>query len=139
MQIELRRTGARRYTVSGRRADQPLVEFQGPGFDPLMPHDLLPLIVESDAARSERATYFCLCEWLRRSPDARRRRRAAELWAHSPPRPPDGVDLSEPVLARICARMDELGARWASLEVGQALTVEWSLRRQPAAPSMVRP
>jgi len=33
---------------------------------------------------------------------------------------------SEERLARVCARMDELGAAWSRLAVGESLSVEWT-------------
>lgn len=183
MQIEFRRSGDRRYTVVVRRPGVAPLEFAAPGFDPLMPHDLLHLIVErelgmrhgvfgfmaaggqtgggphlapgedprqaarrrakaarrdgqllrrggrDDGPRSERATFICLYEWLRRSADPERRRRAAAMADYAAPArrhlPDDEARALAQALPRICARMDELGARWAALAVGQALTVEW--------------
>jgi hypothetical protein len=33
---------------------------------------------------------------------------------------------SEERLARVCARMDELGGAWSRLAVGESLSVEWT-------------
>jgi hypothetical protein len=155
-----------------------------PGYDPLMPHDLLHLAVESElglrrgifgqvaegghagtfhpvpssgenrreaarrrrrasrrggkllregrheAAQSERATYICLYEWLARSADPERRKLAVQLAPQAKQvrdlQPPaESRALSEDFLARVCARLDELSARWASLDIGQSFTVEW--------------
>ena len=182
MEIQVRRTGERRYAMTINRKNLPPYEMGGPGFDPLMPHDLLHLIVErelglthgifgfiaagggwsepgdgksrrevarsrsraarragkllregarDDGPQSERATYFFLYEWLRRSSDPERRKRAAEMAAHSPAVLPDAErrTLSEDEITRICAVMDDLSAQWSSLEVGQSFVVEWPDRK----------
>lgn len=47
MQVEFRKTGARRYAVKILREGLPVLEMNpAPGFDELMPHDLCHLIVE---------------------------------------------------------------------------------------------
>lgn len=188
MEIQFRRTGARRYAITIYRAELPPIEMNpAPGYDPIMPHDLLHLVVESElglrrgifgqiaagghagtfhpvpsgdqnhrtaarrrrraakrdtklvregrqeAAQSERATYICFYEWLARSADPARRKRAAQM---APPaqhrrelQPPVASrSLTEDQLVRICARLDELSAGWASLGVGQCLTVKWPER-----------
>lgn len=48
MNVEFRRTGERRYTVTVHRRGRPPVEIGGPGYDPIMPHDLVHMIVESE-------------------------------------------------------------------------------------------
>lgn len=49
MEVEFRRTGERRYAVIIHRNGQPPMEMNpAPGYDPLMPHDLLHFIVESE-------------------------------------------------------------------------------------------
>jgi len=178
MEVQFRRTGERRYAVMIYRKNLPPGEMNpAPGYDPLLPHDLLHLMVESElglsrgifgqiaegghagtfhhvpsetenrreaarrrrraakqgekllregreeAALSERATYICLYEWLARSADPTRRKRATQM----APKPQPTADslMSEELLVRICARLDELSARWASLAIGQSLTVEW--------------
>ena len=83
-----------------------------------------------ESAASERATYVCLHDWLARSADPARRRRAAEMapWlehVRSTQSPAERRALDEAVLARIRARFDELSARWAALPIGGALRVEW--------------
>jgi hypothetical protein len=158
-----------------------------PGYDPIMPHDLLHLIVESElglrhgifgqiaaggdagtfhavpsagedhreaarrrrrtakrgerllregrqeSAQSEHATYICLYEWLARSADPVRRKRAAEMAPQAKhirnPRPQaDDSGITEDFLARVCARLDDLSARWTNLDIGQSLTVNWPHR-----------
>jgi hypothetical protein len=88
----------------------------------------------ADADASERAAYVCWYEWLRRSADRERRRRAAsmaETAARMLGTMPEAERraLSDEAFARICARMDELSARWCSLGVGDAFTVAWTVRR----------
>ena len=175
MEVQFRRTGERRYAVTIYRKYLPPVEMNpAPGYDPMMPHDLLHLVVESElglrhgifgqvaaggdagtfhavpsgaenhreaarrrrraakrgerllregrqeSAQSEHATYVCLYEWLTRSADPKRRKLAAEM------APPTGSRaLTEDVLARVCARLDNLSARWTNLGVGEFLTVTW--------------
>jgi hypothetical protein len=49
MQVEFRKTGERRYAVKIRREGLPDLEMNpAPGFDELMPHDLLHFLVEQE-------------------------------------------------------------------------------------------
>jgi len=49
MEIQFQRTGERRYAVRIHRKSLPPVEMNpAPGYDPVMPHDLLHLVVESE-------------------------------------------------------------------------------------------
>lgn len=49
MDVQFRKTGERRYAVTILRENQaPLEMNPAPGYDPMMPHDLLHLIVESE-------------------------------------------------------------------------------------------
>lgn len=49
MQVEFKRTGERRYAVKILRDNLPDLELNpAPGFDPLMPHDLMHFIVEQE-------------------------------------------------------------------------------------------
>jgi hypothetical protein len=36
--------------------------------------------------------------------------------------------LTPAAIARTCARLDELSARWRELEIGQSISVEWPHR-----------
>jgi hypothetical protein len=48
MILVFRRTGQRRYAVEAQRAGFPVLEMNpAPGYDPLMPHDLMHLVVEA--------------------------------------------------------------------------------------------
>ncbi len=185
MEIQFRRTGERRYAITIYRKDLPPVEMNpAPGYDPLMPHDLLHLVVESElglsrgvfgqiaeggqagtfhlvpsegenrraaarhrrhaskrdekllragcheSALSERATYICLYEWLARSADPTRRKRASEMLGQaksirSLQPATESRSLNEDLLTRVCARLDELSERWANLDIGESFTVEW--------------
>lgn len=185
MEVQFRRTGERRYAVTIYRKDLPPVEMNpAPGYDPLMPHDLLHLVVESElglsrgifgqvaegghagtfhsvpsqdesrreaarrrrraskrgekllregrqqAAQSERATYICLYEWLARSGDPERRKLAVQMAPQAKrsrgPQPSvENRALTEDLLVRVCARLDDLSARWQSLNIGQSFTIEW--------------
>ncbi len=49
MQVVFRRTGPRRYAIDAHRGSYPDVGMDpAPGYDPLMPHDLLHLVVEAE-------------------------------------------------------------------------------------------
>ena len=188
MEVQFHRTGERRYAITIHRKElPPVVMDSAPGYDPIMPHDLLHFVVESElglrrgifgqlaagghagtfhddtvaganvreaarrrrrtakrgekllregrreTAQSERATYICLCAWLARSTDPGRRKRAAQM----APRanhlrelqpPAETRALTEHLLARVCARLDALSARWTRLDVGESLTVAWTQR-----------
>lgn len=53
MKVEFRRTGERRYAVKiYREGERPREMNPAPGFDPLMPHDLLHMIVERELGLS---------------------------------------------------------------------------------------
>lgn len=85
---------------------------------------------QEDSMQSERATVICLYEWLARSTDPSRRTLAAEMAGnakHVRSQLPaaESQALNESAIKRICARMDELSAQWATLAVGQGLTVHW--------------
>jgi hypothetical protein len=185
MKVQFRRTGARRYAITIYREGLPPVEMNpAPGYDPIMPHDLLHLIVESElglslgvfgqvasggnagtfhpvategalrreaarlrrrasrrgekllregrnqAAQSERATYICWYEWLARSDDPERRKLAAQMAMQAKSirdlQPPaESRALTEDLLARVCSRLDDLSAQWASLDIGESFTVVW--------------
>jgi len=185
MEVQFRRTGERRYAITIHRKDPPPVEMNpAPGYDPIMPHDLLHFVVESglglsrgvfgqiaegghagtfhqvpspngnrreearrrrraskrgekllragrhEAAQSERATYICLYEWLARSADPERRKLAVQMAPQAKqirelqPQA-ESRALTDALLVRICARLDDLSARWASLNIGESFTVKW--------------
>lgn len=49
MEVRFQRTAERRYAIVVHRPGLPPVEMNpAPGYDPLMPHDLLHLVVESE-------------------------------------------------------------------------------------------
>lgn len=185
MKAQFRRTGERRYAITIYREGLPTVEMNpAPGYDPIMPHDLMHLVVESElglslgvfgqlasggnagtfhpistegaprreaarlrrresrrgeklqlegrqqAAQSERATSICLYEWMARSNDPERRKIAAgmamQVKSIRAIQPPDeSRALTENLLRRICARLDDLSAQWANLDIGQSVTVAW--------------
>jgi hypothetical protein len=188
MKVQFRRTGARRYAITIYREGLPPVEMNpAPGYDPIMPHDLMHLVVESElglslgvfgqiasggnagtfhpvttqgaprreaarlrrrasrrgeklllegrhqAAQSERATYICMRVWLARSDDPERRKLAARMAAQAKnirdlQPPEESRALTEDILARVCARLDDLSAQWANLDIGQSFTVVWTDR-----------
>lgn len=83
-----------------------------------------------DSTQSERATIICLYEWLAGSGDPARRKQAVEMAAmvksiRSQQSSTESRMFSESAIKQICARMDELSARWSALGIGQALTVSW--------------
>lgn len=184
MEIEFRRTGERRYAVIIHRADQSMLEMSpAPGYDPLMPHDLLHYVVERelglrcgifgqlakggsagtfriiaetnkggreaarrrrhlakrgarllkegqhDSSMSERAASICQREWQTRRA-ARRQAvassgglKARETLTHQVTAATGGI--SEECLERVCGRLDELSGKWARLDIGESVTVEW--------------
>ena len=186
MEVEFHRTDEEHYRIAIHRTGLPPIEMDpAPGFDAIMPHDLLHLVVEAElglsrgvfgqvaaggtagtfhrrvapgenrrevsrerrraaargdkllregrqeAAQSERATYLCLHEWLSRSKDTERKRRAHQMAAEATHiwgrLPRDEVRaLSDEVLDRVCARLDELSRRWARLPVGMSIRVQWA-------------
>lgn len=185
MEIQFRRTGERRYAITIFRKDHsPLEMNPAPGYDPIMPHDLLHLVVESElglsrgifgqiaaggnagtfhpvaannekqreaarlrkrvakrgekllregrdeAALSERATYLCLYEWLSRSAAPERKKLAMQMSSQAKQTltirsVAEGLVLTENLLIRICNRLEDLSKRWASLKIGESLTVTW--------------
>jgi hypothetical protein len=83
-----------------------------------------------DAARSERATFLCLYEWLARSDAPQRRARAAAMREDARhirqlQSDHERAALDMNALARVCARLDTLSLQWSSLSVGECLVVEW--------------
>ena len=185
MEVHFVRTGEKRYGVTIIRKDQPTAERNSaPGYDALIPHDLMHLIVESelrlargifgqlanggdagtfqrvtspgDSAResarlrkrtakrgdkllrqgredcllSEHASYICMYEWLARSNDPERRKRAKHMASHvksfrgNLPRS-EVKALNEDVITRVCARLDDLSPRWSALRIGESVKVEW--------------
>lgn len=156
MEVTFRRTGERRYAVVARPDRRPPVTMNpAPGFDPRLPHDLVHYAVEREH-RIELGVFGQLAaggnlRTFRRldgTPDRRLRRRGERLarehldelarsehlaaealraWVRGP-RP-----HADERLERVCARLDELSARWSSLPVGGAISITW-----PAAARSVR-
>ena len=185
MLIVFRRTGERRYAVEARRQSWPDLEMNpAPGFDSLIPHDLMHLVVEAqlgldqgiygqlasggdagsfrpistehqsarsaarlrrhqqargkpilragrtDCVQSERATYVCMNEWLRRnrmsgavSSSTARSQPSTQVESSAPAQAIPGLD--EQRLASICRHLDELSAVWSELKVGDSMSVSW--------------
>lgn len=184
MEVHFVRTGERRYGVTVIRKDQRVVERNScPGYDPLIPHDLMHLVVESELGLSrgifgqlekggtagtfqrlasgntprettrlrrrtkkigdkllrqgrdecllsEHASYICMYEWLARSKDPERRKRANHMALYvksfrgNLPRN-EANALNEDVITRVCARLADLSVRWSALLVGESVKVEW--------------
>ena len=157
MKVTLRRTGARRYAVEVGRDRYPNLWCGSIGYDDRLPHDLLHFMAEAeygldggifgDLAAGGNARLF-------RPLDEEHRvdmEQVTKLWRKQRirrTRLPDGrrseelawqLDRSwrartlEPRLQR---KLDDLAARWESLQVGGSLTLEWprpeGRRRHPA-------
>lgn len=81
---------------------------------------------------SERAATICQQAWLERFPSRERLAKARKLEAfvqkvRAESTPADLEALSEPVIERICERLERLSERWAKVEVGQSISLTWSL------------
>ena len=185
MIVKFQRTGRRRYAVEAQRPGRPdLVMNPAPGYDPLIPHDMMHLVVEAqlgltrgvfgqlaaggdagtfhvpmnsaegsrklsrvrkrvrgkgskllkegrdDSIRSERATYICWYEWLARSSSTDRKQLSREMAKQAKEVRDTAGDeelqtLTDRKLDEICKHLDQLSARWSSLEVGQSMAVQW--------------
>jgi hypothetical protein len=185
MILVFRRTGERRYSIEAQRPGFPaLLMDPAPGYDNLMPHDMMHLIVESrlgltrgvfgqlaaggdagtfhlplqqtkssretararsrikargakllregrdESARSERATYICWYEWLRRSQSSELRKRASAM-ARNAAQVSNASGTAElhalkpEKLDEICSHLDHLSSHWSKLAVGQSMAVRW--------------
>jgi hypothetical protein len=187
MQVEFHKTGERRYAVVVLRNGLPKLKMNpAPGFDPLMPHDMLHFLVEqefeiprgifgqlklggtagtfrpetsskksnkransrlrrklakrgktfsekgNDYDQSERATYVCWQNWLAHSADKQFRSQALEMkdeaesiFARMPEN--EKALYNKKKLAEIRARMDEVSRRWSELQIGEFISLEWTL------------
>ena len=134
MDVTFQRTGERRYAVTARPERWPAVTMDpAPGFDPRLPHDLVHYAVEREhgialgvfgqlAAGGNLRTF----RRLDATPDKRLRRRGERLarehigelarserlaaealhaWVRGP----------RSGLEAVCARLDELSARWSAI------------------------
>jgi hypothetical protein len=185
MILIFRRTGQRRYAVEAKRDLFPDLEMNpAPGYDALMPHDLMHLVVEAqlglkhgifgqleaggdagtfhlpfdpkvktrtasrsrhrikakgkkllregrdESIQSERATFICWYEWRARS-QSPLEQKAAQTMTKQATQVRDTATtgelraLSKKRIDQICEHLDELGARWSKLEVGQSIAVRW--------------
>jgi len=83
-----------------------------------------------DSARSERATYVCMFNWLAASANPALRHRAAEM-ADTATSMLAAMDASErrsfdtQTVARINARMDALSRQWTATRIGDCLELQW--------------
>ena len=79
---------------------------------------------EGDA--SEHAAGFCWFEWLRRSRDPRAAT-IAESMATTVSKMAEDAQrrYGDEALARVCACMDELSAKWSRLAIGESFTEVW--------------
>ena len=185
MKVEFKKTGERRYAVKVLRDDLPELEMNpAPGFDPLMPHDLLHFLVErefglqngifgqiakagtagtfhqtnaensnkraasrirrktekrgkkllkenlDDCAKSERATYVCLYDWLSHSADKKLKSRTEEMKLNvesifGQMSETERISFTNKKLSEIRTQMDELSERWSPLKVNESITLDW--------------
>lgn len=82
---------------------------------------------------SERAATICHQEWFRRFPTGRRLTEAQKLEAfvqkvRATCSPAELAALAEPVIGRICHRLEQLSQRWAEVEIGDSITLRWDGR-----------
>ena len=83
----------------------------------------------SACAQSERATYLCWHEWLRRSGKLNAEvsrtmsRESKQIKNISPAKELETLDAKR--LESICGHLDELSLVWSSLEVGESMSVSW--------------
>ena len=101
-----------------------------------------------DGDASEAAAFVCWAEWLRRRGDPQAKK-IADGMATTVARMAEGAQrlYGEDALARVCACMDELSAKWSGLAIGEAFTVSWttvqrdkrSPSRQPRRRAQIRP
>ncbi|NNE68563.1 MAG: hypothetical protein HKN33_18500 [Pyrinomonadaceae bacterium] len=185
MKAIFERTSEKQYAIHAVRPGFPDATMDpAPGFDPLLPHDVMHLVVEAslglddgvfgqlakgglagtfrirpdgslskremtrlrrrsdsvdekllrkgrrDSERSERATYICWYEWLKRSQSAARRKSAKEMSANAAhiraTAPTDEIAaLDLETLEKICSRLDVLSACWSGKGVGEKMTIAW--------------
>src|SRR4051794_37409015 len=147
MQVRFTRTGERRYGVFIERDDGTrLAMHPAPGYDAAIPHDLAHFVVEREcaiahgvfgqvAAGGTAGTFHpadgAVDRRLRRRADRLLRAHEADMvrserlaqaafgvWRTNQRPAPDALE-------RVCARFDELSARWRALGVGESLTLEW--------------
>ncbi len=89
------------------------------------------------AAQSERSTYICLYEWLRRSTDVARRHRAQDFkddvsGMRSAMPTHEAKALNAAMIDRICAALDGTSRQWTELGDGQSFTLVWPEGRRHA-------
>lgn len=185
MKVEFQKTGERRYAVKILRKDSADLEMNpAPGFDELMPHDLLHFLVEQelnlengiygqiakggtagtfrqtseensdkrtasrlrrktakrgkkllknnldDCAKSERATYVCLYDWLAHSSDEKLKKRAREMTigvesTFAQMSVDERADLNKNLI-KIRKRMNELSEKWSNLKINESISLVWS-------------
>ncbi|HXU69708.1 MAG TPA: hypothetical protein VN947_10290 [Polyangia bacterium] len=93
----------------------------------------------SDDHFSEVAAYICCCEWARRSKDPARSGGVGGSIKSALERLPDEQRrlFTRELFDRVCARMDELSARWSCLDVGESMSVDWTVtgRTPPSSSS----
>jgi hypothetical protein len=96
----------------------------------------------AEGAASEHAAGTCWFEWLRRSGDPRAATIATRMATTVSKMAEDARrQYGEEALARICACMDELSAKWSRLAIGESFTEVWrTASRQPCgAPTRCSP
>jgi hypothetical protein len=83
-----------------------------------------------DSARSERATYVCVFNWLAASSNPALRRRAADMADEAKSmlalmEADERRSFDPPTVARINARMERLSQEWVSTPIGGCLELRW--------------
>lgn len=162
MNVTFTRTGERRYKVSvDGKGVVPSEMDPAPGYDPKLPHDMAHFVVENELglmgifgqlASGGHAHSFRPVYEVKNSRAAKRGdrlsiayRRDAELsekviflaqrtWMGGPM---DDVypvrEVSPDEVARICGEFERVSSVWASLAVGESMTLTWKGRAKPKA------
>jgi hypothetical protein len=84
----------------------------------------------AEAGFSERAATICHEEWLKRFPSPERLAEVARLEpfvqkVRAGCSANELESLSEPVIERICRRLERLSERWSKVGIGESITLEW--------------
>lgn len=84
----------------------------------------------ADGELSERAASICHAEWLARSPRVADRAEARDVQPYvrkvrESLSQQEREMLTEPVVRRVCERLDRVGERWSRLGVGESMVMRW--------------
>jgi len=148
MRVTFVKRGGRRYGVYVARDRGPDLVAGSIGYDDYLPHDLLHFIAEAefglddgvfgDLAAGGNARLFVPVDrnlvaktWRKqrirrtRLVDGRRSEQLAGALERAWEARRRGEPVGDPTLARLMPRLDELAARWHSLQIGGSLTLTW--------------